>query len=51
MLKPAYLVQQRRAGTFSGVFQEDGSVWNLADARSVANLEDFHAAESPRSPS
>ena len=36
MLKPAYLTGQRKVGTFSGIFHEDGSVYSLEDARAVA---------------
>lgn len=36
MLKPAYLAGQRKVGTFSGLFHEDGSVYSLEDARAVA---------------
>ena len=47
MLKPAYLSGQRKVGTFSGIFHEDGSVYSLADARAVAGddslvLEERH---------
>ncbi|HBE03137.1 MAG: hypothetical protein A2096_17265 [Spirochaetes bacterium GWF1_41_5] len=37
MLKPAYLPNQRGKGTINGLFQENGSVWSIADARSVAD--------------
>ncbi len=36
MLKPAYLTGQRKVGTFSGLFHEDGSVYSLEDARAVS---------------
>lgn len=36
MLKPAYLLEQRKKGTLNGVFHEDGAVWSLADARAIA---------------
>ncbi len=36
MIKPAYLSGQRAAGTFNGLFHEDGTVYSLADARAVS---------------
>lgn len=37
MLKPAYLPVQRRRGRLNGLFQEDGAVYSLDDARAVAD--------------
>ncbi len=45
MLKPAWLLAQRRKGTLNGVFHEDGAVWSLADARAISGNADFHAVE------
>lgn len=41
MLKPAYLTGQRKVGTFSGLFHEDGSVFSLEDARAVSGISDL----------
>ena len=38
MLKPAYMVGQRRRGVLNGVFHEDGAVWDLDDARAIASM-------------
>jgi hypothetical protein len=35
MLKPAYVLIQRRKGVLTGVFHEDGAVWDLGDARAL----------------
>lgn len=35
MLKPAYVLIQRRKGVLTGVFHEDGAVWDLDDARAL----------------
>jgi hypothetical protein len=35
MVKPAYVLVQRRKGVLSGVFHEDGAVWDLGDARAL----------------
>ena len=45
MLKPAWLLAQRRKGTLNGVFHEDGAVWSLADARAISGNSHFHAVE------
>ena len=47
MVKPAYLVPQRRKGTVSGLFWPDGSVWSLKDARSVADDPKLNLKEKP----
>lgn len=39
LLKPAYLPKPRQRGRVNGVFHEDGSVWNAADARAIAGDE------------
>ncbi|MHB1766312.1 MAG: glycoside hydrolase [Phycisphaerae bacterium] len=43
MLKPAWLLIQRKKGTLSGVFHEDGAVWSLADARAISGNPHFQA--------
>ncbi len=45
MLKPAWLLAQRRKGTLNGVFHEDGAVWSLADARAISGDMHFQATE------
>jgi hypothetical protein len=45
MLKPAWLLAQRRKGTLNGVFHEDGSVWSLSDARAISGNPHFQATE------
>jgi len=45
MLKPAWLLAQRKKGTLSGVFHEDGAVWSLADARAISGDSRFEATE------
>ena len=35
MVQPAYTVAQRKQGVLVGMFHEDGSVWDLEDARSI----------------
>lgn len=45
MLKPAWLLAQRKKGTLSGVFHEDGAVWSLADARAISGDSAFQAVE------
>ncbi|SEA05393.1 hypothetical protein SAMN05192529_10746 [Arachidicoccus rhizosphaerae] len=45
MVKPAYLTPQRNIGTINGLFYEDGSVFSLADARSISNNPGFNAKE------
>ncbi len=45
MLKPAWLLVQRKKGTLSGVFHEDGAVWSLADARAISGNPHFQATE------
>jgi hypothetical protein len=45
MLKPAWLLAQRKKGTLNGVFHEDGAVWSLADARAISGDSRFEAAE------
>ena len=50
MLKPAWLLVQRRKGTLNGVFHEDGAVWSAADARAIsgdANLKCVERAAWP----
>ncbi len=50
MVKPAYLIHQRRVGTINGLFHEDGAVWSLADARAIANDPGFQAEQRPQWP-
>lgn len=50
MVKPAYLIHQRRVGTLNGLFHEDGAVWSLADARAVANDLNFQAEQRQQWP-
>ncbi len=50
MLKPAYLTPQRRIGGFNGLFQEDGSVYSLADARAISGNPHFQAEENRERP-
>lgn len=50
MLKPAYLPHQRSLGTFNGLFHEDGAVYSLADAMSVAHNPEFTAVERKEKP-
>jgi hypothetical protein len=38
MVKPAYVLVQRRKGVLSGVFHEDGAVWDLEDARALKSM-------------
>jgi hypothetical protein len=38
MLKPAYVLVQRRKGVLTGVFHEDGAVWDLGDARALKSM-------------
>ncbi|MGC9261401.1 MAG: ubiquinol-cytochrome c reductase iron-sulfur subunit N-terminal domain-containing protein [Phycisphaerae bacterium] len=45
MLKPAWLLAQRRKGTLNGVFHEDGAVWSLTDARSISGNIHFQAVQ------
>ncbi len=45
MLKPAWLLAQRRKGTLNGVFHENGAVWSLADARAISGNPHFQAIE------
>ena len=45
MLKPAWLLAQRRKGTLNGVFHENGAVWSLADARAISGDVHFQATE------
>lgn len=45
MLKPAWLLAQRRKGTLNGVFHENGAVWSLADARAISGNIHFQATE------
>ncbi|MBS1813897.1 MAG: cellulase family glycosylhydrolase [Acidobacteria bacterium] len=47
MVKPSYLVPQRRKGTVSGIFWPDGSVWKLKDARAVADDPTLTLKEKP----
>jgi len=35
MVKPAYVLVQRRKGVLTGVFHEDGAVWDVEDARAL----------------
>lgn len=44
MLKPAWLLAQRKKGTLNGVFHEDGAVWSLADAKAISGNSRFEAA-------
>ncbi len=50
MLKPAYLPHQRSLGTVNGLFHEDGAVYSLADAKSVAHNPNFMAVERREKP-
>lgn len=50
MVKPAYLIGQRKSGTLNGVFHEDGSVWSLEDARAISGHAAFHAEENKKWP-
>ncbi len=50
MLKPAWLLAQRRKGTLNGVFHEDGAVWSLRDARAISDNAHFQAVERPAWP-
>ena len=50
MVMPAYHLKQRAAGTISGVFHEDGAVWNLEDARAISGDDSFDAPERPQVP-
>lgn len=45
MVKPAYLLPQRKKGTLNGLFHEDGAVWSLEDARAISRNPDFQAEE------
>lgn len=38
MVKPAWVQPQRENGIISGLFHEDGAVWSLDDARSIAAM-------------
>ncbi|WP_440007332.1 glycoside hydrolase [Halomicrococcus sp. SG-WS-1] len=38
MLKPAYMLGQRRRGILNGVFHEDGAVWSSDDARAIKSM-------------
>lgn len=38
MVKPAYVIVQRQKGVLSGVFHEDGAVWDLDDARALTAM-------------
>ncbi|WP_198665715.1 glycoside hydrolase [Haloprofundus halophilus] len=53
MIKPAYVVVQRKNGVVNGVFHEDGAVWSLDDARALKAMsgdDEFHAEERPEWP-
>ncbi len=50
MVKPAYLLPQRRIGTINGLFHEDGAVWSLADARAISGNPGFNAPERRECP-
>jgi hypothetical protein len=50
MVKPAYHLQQRAAGSIGGVFHEDGAVWSLEDARMLAGDDSLELEERPRVP-
>lgn len=45
MVKAAYLPPQRVKGTINGLFHEDGSVWNLEDARAISGNPDLQLEE------
>lgn len=51
MVKAAYLRPQRLKGTLNGVFHEDGSVYSLEDARSIAGNPDLQLEERREWPS
>ncbi|SIQ78324.1 Cellulase (glycosyl hydrolase family 5) [Haladaptatus litoreus] len=38
MLKPAYMLSQRKRGILNGVFHEDGAVWSKKDARAIKSM-------------
>ena len=46
MLRPAYLKEPRKIGTFNGLFHEDGSVYSLDDARAIANDDNLVLKEN-----
>jgi len=50
MVKPAYLNAQRVNKTFNGLFQKDGRVWSVRDARSISGSEDPGLKEDKTSP-
>lgn len=50
MIKPAYLSGQRTAGTFNGLFHEDGAVFSLADARAVSGNTALQLPQRPEWP-
>lgn len=35
MVKPSYVLVQCRKGVLSGMFHEDGAIWNVEDARAL----------------
>jgi hypothetical protein len=45
MVKPAYVLVQRRKGVLTGVFHEDGAVWDLGDARALKAMSGDQAFE------
>lgn len=46
MIKPAYVLVQRRKGVLSGVFHEDGAVWDLRDARALKAMSGDRSFEA-----
>lgn len=47
MLKPAWTPGQRKQGTISGVFHEDGAVWDLEDARAIKSMSGDRSFDAP----
>lgn len=45
MLNPAYNLEVRSKGRVNGLFNEDGSVYSLGDARALAGSDDWSASE------
>ena len=45
MVRPAYVLDERKEKGVEGVFQENGAVWSLADARAISQDPGFSAEE------
>ncbi len=50
MFRPSFLRVHDRLRWFNGIFHEDGSVWSLEDARSIANDPNLQLTEKHELP-